>query len=168
MHSHIDCTYLTFASVCFQMSHQIACLKGCIVTLIAFVWLFSTVCFQVCPQIVFPRGFIVTLVAFFWLFSFVCFYMSFTIVCLRKCIVALVALLTFFFHCVFLNGSLMIPDRMQSHTDCTHFTFCHCFFLQVSPQITLVRKWNGKGCTLNLITSDVFGVLVSFIEFKVQ
>ena len=34
--------------------------RGCIVTLVAFVWLFSTVCFQMFPQIACTRGCIVT------------------------------------------------------------------------------------------------------------
>ena len=45
-----------FSTMCFQMSPQIACLRGCKVTFVAFVWLFSTVYFQMCR--------IVTLVAF--------------------------------------------------------------------------------------------------------
>jgi len=36
-------------NVCFQMFPQIACLWGCKVTLVAFVWLFSTVRFQMSP-----------------------------------------------------------------------------------------------------------------------
>ena len=35
-----------FCNVCYQMFPQIACLWGCKVTLVAFVWLFSTVRFQ--------------------------------------------------------------------------------------------------------------------------
>ena len=46
-----------------------ACLRWCVVTLVAFVWLFSSVCFQVSPQIICQRGCIVTLFAFVWLFS---------------------------------------------------------------------------------------------------
>ena len=38
------------STVRFQMSPQIDCLRGCKVTLVAFVWLFSTVNFQMCPQ----------------------------------------------------------------------------------------------------------------------
>ena len=41
--------------MCFQMPPQIACLCGCKVTLIAFIWLFSNVCFQMSPQITCPR-----------------------------------------------------------------------------------------------------------------
>ena len=45
------CICLAFSSVYFQMSPQMACLRGCKVTLVAFVWLFSTVYFQMSPQI---------------------------------------------------------------------------------------------------------------------
>ena len=40
---------LTFPSVYFQMSSQIACTRGCIATVVAFVSLFSTVCFYMFP-----------------------------------------------------------------------------------------------------------------------
>ena len=39
------------ATVCFQMGPQMACMSGCIITLVASVWLFSTLHFQMCPQI---------------------------------------------------------------------------------------------------------------------
>ena len=42
--------FQNFLAVCFHMSPQIACLRGCIITFIAFVQLFSTVRFQMCPQ----------------------------------------------------------------------------------------------------------------------
>ena len=64
-----------FATVNFQMCSQSAYIGGCKVTLFAFVWLFPTVCFQMCPQITCSRGSRVTLVAFVWLFSAVCFQM---------------------------------------------------------------------------------------------
>ena len=65
-----------FSTVRFQMSPQMACLRECRVTLLAFVWLFPTVYFQMCPQIACPRGCKVTLVAFVRLFSTVHFQMS--------------------------------------------------------------------------------------------
>ena len=46
------------------MSHQLTCCRGCIITLVAFFWLFSTVCFQMCPQMACLRRCIVALVAF--------------------------------------------------------------------------------------------------------
>ena len=48
---HISCICLIVSTVCFQMSPQMACPRECIVTLVAFVWLFSSVCCQMCPQI---------------------------------------------------------------------------------------------------------------------
>ena len=57
-----------FSTVCFQMSPQIACLRGCIITLVALVWLFSSVHFQMSPQNVCPRACIITLVALFFTF----------------------------------------------------------------------------------------------------
>ena len=40
--------------------------RGCIVTLVAFVWLFSTVCFHMSFECPCMRWYIVTLVAFVW------------------------------------------------------------------------------------------------------
>ena len=62
--------------MCFQMSTQITCPRGCIITLVAFLCLFSTVHFQICPQIVCLKGFIITLAAFVRLFPNMCFQMS--------------------------------------------------------------------------------------------
>ena len=58
----VGCICLIFSTVCFQMCPQIACIRGCIVTLVAFVCLFSAVDFQMCPQCACIRGCIVTLV----------------------------------------------------------------------------------------------------------
>ena len=57
-----------FPTVRFHVFLQIDCLRGCKVTLVAFVWLFSTVRFHVCPQMACPWGCKVTLVAFVSLF----------------------------------------------------------------------------------------------------
>ena len=38
------------SNVCFHMSPQTVCMKGCIIALIASVWFFSDVCFQMCLQ----------------------------------------------------------------------------------------------------------------------
>ena len=51
------------------MCLQSACIRGCIVTLVAFVRLFFSVRFQMCSQITCMRRGIVTLVAFVWHFS---------------------------------------------------------------------------------------------------
>ena len=55
MYSHIGFIYLLFLAVHFQMFPQIACINGCIITLVAFVGLFSTVHFQMSPQMACPR-----------------------------------------------------------------------------------------------------------------
>ena len=126
-----------------QMFPQVTCLKGCIVTLAAFVCFFSTVCFQMCPQIACLRESIVTLVAFVWLFSAVHSQMCPQIVCISRCIVTLVAFVRLFFHCAFPNvSSSHLPPRMKSHTGC----ICLIFFtvhLQVSLQIACHRGWIG-------------------------
>ena len=57
-----------FFSTVFSNVPSIACLNGCKVALVAFVWLFSTVRFQMSPQIACPRGCKVALAAFFCLF----------------------------------------------------------------------------------------------------
>ena len=51
----------------FQMFPQIACLWGCIVTLVAFVWHFTAMSFKMHFQTVCPRRCTFTLVAFVWL-----------------------------------------------------------------------------------------------------
>ena len=61
--------FLVFSPLCFQMSPQTVCPRGCIITLVAFVWLFSTVFLKMVPQSACPNGCIVALVAFVWLFS---------------------------------------------------------------------------------------------------
>ena len=67
--SHYHLLFLGFFSnVCFQMSPQIGCIRGCIVTLVAFIWLFSTVYFHMRPQRVLIRAGKLTLVAFVRIF----------------------------------------------------------------------------------------------------
>ena len=80
----------------YQMSPQNACLSRCIVTLVAFIWLFSTVRFQMYPQNMCMGSCKVTLVAFVWLFSAVCFQMSPQSTCIWWCIVTLVAFVWLF------------------------------------------------------------------------
>ena len=83
-------------AVCFQMFPQSACLWWCIITLVTFVWLFSTVRFQMPPQMVYMRRSIVTLIALVWLFPTVGFQMCPQTVCPRRGKVALVALIWLF------------------------------------------------------------------------
>ena len=58
---------LFFPIVYFHMSPQTVCPRRCIITQVAFVWLFSTVHFQMCPQMARIRRCIITQVAFVWL-----------------------------------------------------------------------------------------------------
>ena len=78
------------------MCPQMTCLWGCIVTLIAFVWIFSAVHFQMSPQRTWIRAGKVTLAAFVWFFSTVRFQMRTQISCLRWCIVTLGAFVWLF------------------------------------------------------------------------
>ena len=66
------------------MSPQIACPRGCIVALVAFVWFFSTVRFQMCPQSTCIRGCKVTLVAFVWFNDIVRFFLQDFHICILK------------------------------------------------------------------------------------
>ena len=92
MQSHIGCICLAFFStVHFHVFPQMACLKGCKVTLVTFVWLLPTVRFHVFLQNACLRGCKVTLVAFVWHFSTVLFHVSPQIACLRGCKVTLAA-----------------------------------------------------------------------------
>ena len=75
----------------FHVCPQITCQRWCIVTLVAFVWLFPTVHFQMSPQMACMRGCIITLVALVRLFSTVCFHMSPQMAFVGGLIIALVA-----------------------------------------------------------------------------
>ena len=57
-------TFDLFSSVNFQMIPQIVCTRGCIVALVAFVWLFPTVYFHMNLQMAFVRGRIIALFTF--------------------------------------------------------------------------------------------------------
>ena len=74
-----------------------ASLEGCIVTLVAFVWLFSIVSLHMWPQSTWIRACIVTLVAFIWLFSTMYFQMSPQITCPREFISTLNVFVWIFF-----------------------------------------------------------------------
>ena len=80
-----------FSTVSFKLLTQRAWIIAGKVTLVAFVWLISTVRFQMCPQIACICWCKVTLVAHVWLFSTVCLQMCLQMACLRGCIVTLAA-----------------------------------------------------------------------------
>ena len=134
--SHTDCIYLTFSTVCFQMSPQIAwlsstmsyhafpqiaCMKGYKVTLAAFVWLFSTVHFQIYPQSACMRVGEVTLIAFVWFFSTVCFQIRVWCIWIRACKVFCV--------CVSSNAcSNCLHERLHSCNCCIWLIYLCCLF----------------------------------------
>ena len=126
-----------FSAVRFQMCPQSACLRECRITLVAFVWLFSTVSFQMCPQIVCSRGCIITLATFVWLFSTVRFQMCSRIAFPRECIVRLV---------VFVWHRQVIAYKIFLH-----------------PNLSWKRVREGKGTWgLDLSTTDVSRALIVF------
>ena len=66
----VQCTVcISYYTVRFQMSPQIACLLGYKLTLVALVGLSSTMRFQMCPESACMGGCIVTLVALVCVFS---------------------------------------------------------------------------------------------------
>ena len=65
VHVQVHCLQtFNILDVFFLVFRQIAYPKGCIVTLIAFVWLFPTVHFQMLPQIAYLKRCKITLVTF--------------------------------------------------------------------------------------------------------
>ena len=89
------------------MRPQIACMRGCIITQAALVWLFSTVCFQMSSQMMSTRWCKVALDTFVWLFSTVFFQMGPQRTWVSACKVTLVA-----FVCLFSTVSFhMDPQR---------------------------------------------------------
>ena len=118
----IPCLHF-FPTVCFQMSFHFVCLRGCIITLITFVWLSTSVHFQMPPQMVALRGCIVTLATFVHLLSTVCFQVSPQIACIKRCKVTLV-------RCIFkLVAFVLLCDIVRPF----HRGFHICiFYTQVS------------------------------------
>ena len=111
------------------MGPQSTCIRGCKVTLIAFVWLFSTVFFQMSHQMAWLRGCIITLVAFVWLFSSVCFQMSLQMARVSGYIHALVAFVHLFdivslfhwdFHICIFSAHVLISNSFF-HFHSVHF-----------------------------------------------
>ena len=102
------------------MSLQTTYLWWCIVTSVAFVWLFSTVRFIMSPQNACLRRGIFTLLAFVWFFSTVRFYMCPQNVCLSRGIVGRIGCICLTsLHCVFSNvSSNGLHEKMHSHIGC--------------------------------------------------
>ena len=84
-----------FSTVSFQMGPQFTCIGSCKVTLVAFVCLLTTMCFQMWPQGTCKRGSIVALIAFIRLFPTMSPHMSSDLDCMFGWIAALVAFVDF-------------------------------------------------------------------------
>ena len=88
-------------------------MRGCIVTLVAFIWPFSTVSFQMCPQST----------------------------CIRGCKHTLVAICLTFLHCGYLHApSKRLPAWMHSRIGYICLTFLRCGFLNVPSNCLSERK----------------------------
>ena len=120
------------------MYPQITCMRGCKITLVAFVWLFFIVRFQMCPQNVCPRRCIVTLIAFVQLFTTVRFQMCPQIAFLRRGIVTLVTFV--WLHWAFLLHTLKFTFNF-------HFLmfFCNWKILIADEKC---RIWGDEMCSL--------------------
>ena len=140
----------------FQMCSQIACTRSFIITLIAVVWLFSAVCFQMSPQIACVWGCKVTLVTFVWLFSTVRSQMSPQIACPRECKVTLVAFVWLFSTVYFQMILQSACIRRCKFTLVTFVWFFSTVSYQMSPQITYL--W---GCKVTLVVFIWLGDFVS-------
>ena len=147
MQNHIGCIFFTFSTVSFQMCPQMACLRRCIVTLVAFIWLFSTVCFQMSPQNVCPRRGIVTLVAFVWLFPTVHFQMCLQTSCPRRGKVTLVAFVWLF--------STVRLKMFLRRCNVTLHPLTKCLFRRLSsPLFSGLSFHKTKNCYLRPNISD--------------
>ena len=126
------CYSLIFSTVYYQMSFQIACPKGCIVTLVAFVWLFTTVYFQMSPQIACLRGSKLALIALVWFFSIMFFSNVWPKHFPKKLQSHIGYICKPLVHCVFSSvSSNCLPRWIQSHTGCiclTYVLLISCFY----------------------------------------
>ena len=110
-------------------------LRGCIFTLITFVWLFSAVYFQMSLQMACLSGCKVTLATSVCLFSAVFFQMSPQLACWSRCIFTLVAFVYLFAAVPFVECSLCHKDVPICIISSLHFQeFNHNeFFVVLCP-----------------------------------
>ena len=88
-------------------------MRGCIVTLVAFIWPFSTVSFQMCPQSI----------------------------CIRGCKHTLIAICLTFLHCGLLHApSKCLLAWMHCRIGYICLTFLRCWFLNVPSNCPYERK----------------------------
>ena len=88
---------LALSAMCFQVFPQTACIKRCIVTTVALIWLYSTVHFQMLFQTACVYRGKVTMVAHIWLHSTVYFQVLFQTACVYRGIVTMVTFIWFYF-----------------------------------------------------------------------
>ena len=123
------------------MYPQSACPRGCIVTLVALVWLFPTVCFQMPPQIAFPRGciFIIHIRCICLIFPHCVFssVSSNNLLGMMHTHIGCICL-TFLRHVLSNVSSNCLHHRMHSHTDCIFWLFS-TVSSQMCPQIICPR-----------------------------
>ena len=134
-----------------------ACLKECIVTLIALVWLFSNVCFQMSPQTACLGRCIVTLVAFVQLFSTIVFSNEPSNRIFEKMLVTLQCTGCIHWICI---------HSLHCHTGCFCFTFSYyCRVLEICwgkkpkkivQSINHLFQWNRVHVVLNLDDDIIF------------
>ena len=131
------------------MCSQSACLRGCKVTLVAFVLLLPTVCLKMSPQNVSSKRLITTLIAFVWLGKSR-FHIHMRNMCIFK---SLSLLIWIFLQCVSNVSQTWLLERKQSHTGCICLAFTGVHF-QMSPQMTCLR-----GIRHSIQISDMEGLL---------
>ena len=128
------------------MCPQSACMRGCKVTLVAFVWLFSAVCFQMCPQIACIWGCIVTLVAFVRLYPTVCFQMCPQSACMRGCKVALVAsTYVTLYYCLHFSSNfqhLLVSNEYHNFQSFAPLSLCVMFYLNCCFKLSKIYHWS--------------------------
>ena len=141
--SYTGCISLIFSTVLFQMFPQITCPKGCIITLVTFIWLFSTdndtdnVCFQMFPQIVYPRGCIVTYVAFVCRI-FVCLFFNTIDINWRLVIFTLITIIRVTF--AMLHHDMSLQGTLISVCILAKLTF-KTFFILHNPSSNDTNNW---------------------------
>ena len=141
LQSTLQCT------VCFlfQMYSQIACLRGCIVTLVAFVWLFSTMClnFLCCVfSNCLPERIYNHIGCACFTFSTMCFQMCRQIACMRGCKTTLVAL---FYFSSTVSLQMACPGGCIITMVAFAWLFSHCVFLNVPSNCLHERRLNHNG-----------------------
>ena len=164
------------------MCPQMACLRRCIVTLVAFVWFFPTVCFQMVPQMASIGR---CIVAFMWHYNIIGFFLQDFNICILQNKIAFfqdfapLPLCVVFVQIVAWNWVIFIIDSWSpAHT----FTFsqmkCKCLFdnghlkefsfglhflfaFIIPTSLTVPKNWN-----ITLVST--YGAMVHLSELSHQ